>query len=55
MTKITENAIALLAIEKLETIGYQYLYAPDFVPDALTSERAPAFHEPFLAFSSIFF
>ena len=27
MTKITENDIELLAIEKLEELGYQYIYA----------------------------
>ena len=38
--KITEDAIELLAIEKLEALGYQYLYAPEIAPDTPTSERA---------------
>jgi len=29
MTKITENAIEEFAIELLERLGYQYIYAPD--------------------------
>ncbi len=37
MTKITENTIEEFAIELLERLGYQYIYAPDIAPDASTS------------------
>ena len=40
MSKITENDIELLAIETLENLGYQYLYAPDIGPDGDSPERA---------------
>ncbi|MCL6103724.1 MAG: type I restriction endonuclease, partial [Bacteroidetes bacterium] len=36
MTKITESAIELLAIKRLESLGYHYLYGPDIAPDAST-------------------
>lgn len=39
MNKITENDIELLAIEQLEKLGFNYLYAPDIAPDADTPER----------------
>lgn len=39
MTKITESDIELLAIERLEQIGYTYLYAPDIAPDSDSPER----------------
>ena len=39
MTKITENHIELLAIERLEALGYKYLYGPDIAPDGDTPER----------------
>jgi len=37
--KMTETAIETLAIERLETLGYQYLYGPDIAPDSDTPER----------------
>lgn len=40
MTKITESAIELLAIQRLESLGYAYLYGPDIAPDSMTPERA---------------
>lgn len=40
MTKLTENAIELLAIEKLEALGYSYVYAPDIAPDGDHPERS---------------
>jgi len=40
MTKITENDIELLAIEKLEILGYQYIYAPNIAPDGESAERS---------------
>ncbi|MFD2786212.1 type I restriction endonuclease subunit R [Hymenobacter rubripertinctus] len=40
MAKLTENAIEELAIELLQTLGYQYHYAPDFAPDGPHPERA---------------
>lgn len=39
MDKITENDIELLAIEQLEKLGYDYIYAPDIAPDSETPER----------------
>jgi type I restriction enzyme R subunit len=39
MSKITENHIELLAIERLEQLGYDYIYGPDIAPDAVTPER----------------
>lgn len=39
MTKITENDIELLAIEQLESLGYNYVYAPDIAHDGKTPER----------------
>jgi len=37
--KITEDQIELLAIERLETLGYSYLYGPDIAPDSDAPER----------------
>lgn len=39
MTKITESAIELLAIQRLELHGYQYLYGPGIAPDGHSHER----------------
>ncbi len=39
MTKITESAIELLAIQRLESLGYHYLYGPDIAPDGHSPER----------------
>jgi type I restriction enzyme R subunit len=39
MTKISENHIELLTIERLESLGYTYLYGPDIAPDGDTPER----------------
>mgnify|MGYP000883427378 FL=1 len=39
MTHITESAIELLAIELLQNLGYEYLYAPSIAPDGETPER----------------
>ena len=38
-TKITEDAIELLAIEHLEALGYHYLYGPDIASDGDHPER----------------
>jgi len=38
-TKITESAIELLAIQRLESLGYQYLYGPEIAPDGHSPER----------------
>ena len=38
-TKITEDQIELLAIERLEALGYHYLYGPDIAPDSDAPER----------------
>ena len=40
MTKITESDIEELAIELLEHLGYQYIYAPDIAPDGEKPERS---------------
>ncbi len=40
MTRITENHIELLAIERLEALGYEYIYGPDIAPDSETPERS---------------
>lgn len=34
MTKITENEIELFAIELLEKLGFEYIYAPNIAPDS---------------------
>ena len=34
MTKITENEIELFAIELLEKLGFEYIYAPNVAPDS---------------------
>ena len=40
MSKITENTIEEFAIELLERLGYQYIYAPDIAHDGEKPERA---------------
>ncbi|MDX2135272.1 MAG: type I restriction endonuclease subunit R [Saprospiraceae bacterium] len=40
MTRITESAIEQLAIERLEALGYRYVYAPDIAYDGDSPERA---------------
>jgi len=40
MTHITENHIELLTIERLEALGYEYIYGPDIAPDGETPERS---------------
>jgi len=39
MTKITENTIEKFAIEQLERLGYDYIYAPNIAPDGERPER----------------
>ena len=39
MTKITENEIELFAIELLEKLGFEYIYAPNIAPDSETPMR----------------
>ena len=39
MSKITENHIEQLAIERLEELGYNYIYAPDIASDSDAPER----------------
>jgi len=39
MTRITENHIELLAIQRLESLGYHYLYGPEIAPDEPSQER----------------
>jgi type I restriction enzyme R subunit len=40
MTKITENSIEELAIERLQELGYDYVYAPEIAPDGERPERS---------------
>jgi len=40
MTKMTESAIEELALERLQQLGYAYLYGPDIAPDGETPLRA---------------
>ena len=39
MTRITENTIESFAIELLDKLGYEFLYAPNIAPDGETRER----------------
>jgi type I restriction enzyme R subunit len=39
MTRITENIIEAFAIELLNKLGYEYIYAPDIAPDSENPER----------------
>ena len=39
MTRITENIIEAFAIELLNKLGYEYIYAPDAAPDSENPER----------------
>ena len=39
MIRITENTIESFAIELLEKLGYEYIYAPNIAPDSETPER----------------
>lgn len=39
MTRITENIIESFAIELLDKLGYEYIYAPDIAPDSENPER----------------
>lgn len=37
--RLTESEIETLAIERLQALGFDYVYAPDIAPDAATPER----------------
>lgn len=39
MTRITENIIEAFAIELLDKLGYEYVYAPDIAYDSVNPER----------------
>ena len=39
MDKLTETAIESLAIERLQALGFDYVYGPDIAPDAANPER----------------
>jgi len=39
MTRLTENTIEEFSIELLESLGYEYLYAPNIAPDGENPER----------------
>jgi type I restriction enzyme, R subunit len=39
MTRITEHSIEEFAIELLDKLGYEYIYAPNIAPDGDTPER----------------
>lgn len=40
MAKLTESEIETLAIERLQALGFDYLYGPDIAPDSAKPERA---------------
>ena len=40
MSKISESSIETLAIERLQALGFDYVYAPDIAPDSTNPERA---------------
>ncbi len=40
MAMLSESEIEALAIERLQALGFEYVYAPDIAPDDSTSERA---------------
>ena len=40
MNKLTENAIEAFAIKLFESLGYDYIYAPDIAPDGEHPERS---------------
>ncbi len=39
MAKLTESEIETLAIERLQALGFDYVYAPDVAPDSANPER----------------
>jgi type I restriction enzyme, R subunit len=39
MSKLSESEIETLAIERLQTLGFDYVYAPDIAPDSSNPER----------------
>lgn len=39
MSKLSESEIETLAIERLQTLGFDYVYGPDIAPDSLNPER----------------
>ncbi|MDO9545153.1 MAG: type I restriction endonuclease [Pelolinea sp.] len=40
MPRITESGVEELAIQRLEALGYHYLYGPDLAPDGAHPQRA---------------
>jgi type I restriction enzyme, R subunit len=38
--RLTESAIETLAIERLQALGFSYVYGPEIAPDSLNPERA---------------
>jgi type I restriction enzyme, R subunit len=48
MHKLTESAIETLAIERLQALGFDYVYAPEIAPDSANPERE-SFAEVLLA------
>jgi len=40
MTRLTEDDIEQLALERLQSLGYAYAYGPDLAPDGDRPERA---------------
>ena len=39
MAKLSESSIETLAIERLQALGFDYIYGPDIAPDSETPER----------------
>ena len=52
MTRLTEHKIENFAINLLERLGYQYVYAPDIAPDTEQAERS-SYEEVLLLLSLI--
>ena len=40
MTKLTEDAIEMMAVAALEKLGYRYFYGPDIAPDGENPQRS---------------
>jgi type I restriction enzyme, R subunit len=40
MTKLTEDAIEMMAVEQLQNLGYRYFYGPDIAPDGENPQRS---------------
>ena len=39
-SKLTEDAIEMMAVAELEKLGYRYFYGPDIAPDSENPQRS---------------